>query len=263
MLGKLSMSFALVVAIGLSPSAWAQEEGETEEEAAAASEPSPDESAETADGTPVIAQPVAKRAWGVGARLRYIFLPAGVTELFVDHATSLSAVGLGAEVTTRKGNFDIVFGFQFDSLTADAGLYQDKGDDPGQCLADPNQCPDYREFDDFGMFGIDASFIWHAKITDRIQLRYGAGIGLAFMTGDMYLTPRACPPGTTLDSLDDPDQCALATGQRVAEEDVPPVLPIINLLVGARFQLADNISFNVETGFRDVFYLGAGFGYFL
>jgi len=264
MIRKHSISLALCVALGLPTVAWAQEEGNAEGgEGGEAGEAPPDDTAETADGTPVIAKAQSKRSWGVGARLRFIFLPSAVTELFVDHATSMTSVGYGAEVITRKGNFDVVFGIEYDGLDAENGLYQDKGDDPAQCQADANQCPDYREFESFGMLGLDASFVWHAKVSDKVQLRYGAGIGLGIVTGKMFLTSTNCGPGTTLEDLDDPNACALAAGTRREEDDVPPVVPIINVMLGARFQLADNISFNVETGFRDVFYLGAGFGYFL
>jgi hypothetical protein len=243
-----------------SATAFAQDEEGTDGEEGA--EAPFEETPEDADGTPIVVAPAAKRQWGVGARLRYIFLPRSVVELFVDKGTGMNSVGVGGELVTRKGNFDIVFGLQYDSLAANNGLYQDKGDDPGQCTADPDKCPDLREFENFGMISVDASFIWHTDITEKIQLRYGAGIGLGIMTGKMYLTETRCPPGTTLEDLDSVSSCP-TSGAREEEEDVPPVLPIINLLVGARFMLADNISFNVETGFRDVFYLGAGFAYTL
>jgi hypothetical protein len=256
---KRLISLALSSVIALSGGvALAQDEGgESGEEGA---EPPIEETPEDADGAPVVMQPAAKRTWGVGARLRYIFLPQSVLELFLDKATSLNAVGIGGEVITRKGNFDIVFGLEYDSLDAKDGYYQDKGDDPAECGADPDKCPDFRSFESFAMISLDASFIWHTDITEKIQLRYGAGIGLGIVTGEMKVTDTTCTPNATLDNLDSScNQVGVATD----EEDVPPVVPILNVLVGARFMLADNIGFNVETGFRDVFYLGAGFNYTL
>jgi hypothetical protein len=263
---KRLISLALCSLLGLgSTTALAQEGGEAEGEEGA--EPMGEETPEDADGTPVVVAPTQKRQWGVGARLRYIFMPRSVTELFVDKATSLNSVGFGAEIVTRKGNFDIVFGLEYDSLAAKSGLYQDKGDDPARCTGqaggDADQCPDFREFDSFGMVSVDASFIWHTDITEKIQLRYGAGIGLGLMTGKMDVTKTtSCPAGTTLDDLDNSGVCTRAPTTE-EEDDVPPVLPILNFLVGTRFMLADNIAFNVETGFRDIFYLGAGFSYTL
>jgi hypothetical protein len=252
----ISLALCAWVAMGTT-TVFAQDDGEAVDGEA---EPPVEETPETADGTPVIAQPETPRQWGLGARLRYVFMPRSVLELFLDKATSMNSFGIGVEAITRKGNFDIVFGLEYDSLDTEPGYYQDKGDDPGIA----GQYPDFREFDGFGMIGFDASFIWHTKITDKIQLRYGAGIGLGFLTGNMYLTDTECDPGTTLGDLDNADtpKCR-RVGQKEEESDVPPVIPILNMLIGTRFMLADNISFNVETGFRDVFYLGAGFGYTL
>jgi hypothetical protein len=231
-----------------------EEEGAPPEggEAETAAEPPPEEG-----DIPAVKRDPNKRRWGVGARLRYVFLPAGMVELFVDHATSMSSVGFGAEVVTRKGNFDVVFGLEYANIAPENGLYQEKGEDPSVA----GMYPDYVEFESFALLALDASFIWHATLSEKVQLRYGAGIGLGFVLGDIYQTDTVCPPGTTVGDLDDPNHCTTVPGTRVASDDVPPVVPIVNVLLGARFMLAEGLSLNVEGGFRDVFYLGVSSNY--
>jgi hypothetical protein len=249
-----------LISLGTSTVALADETG-GDEEAGTASESEPSEAPPAEEAVNAVAKG-NKRQWGVGARLRYVFVPEGVLNLFLDHSTSMNSVGFGAEIVGRKGDTDIVFGIEYDGASPENGLYQDKGDDPSNCAAvDPGNCPDYTEFDGLGMIGIDASFIWHAKLSSRVQLRYGGGLGIGIVTGSIYQTKRACPAGTTIDDLDDPNACSDVIEARKESEDVPPVVPIINALLGARFLISENLSLNVETGFRDVFYLGMGTDY--
>jgi hypothetical protein len=251
--------------LGAPRAAWAQDEENAEppaEEGSAetgSGEAGEAGSGEADDGTS-IARPTNKRRWGVGARFRYVFLPAGVLELFLDHATSLSSVGFGAEVVGRKGNFDLVFGIEYDSASPEDGLYQDKGDDPGDCGTNADTCPDFTHFDGLGMIALDANFIWHTKLADKIDLRYGGGLGIGIVTGAIYQTKRFCPANVETGDLDDPNSCptTLPGESEKKSDDVPPVVPIVSLLLGVKFQVTENIGINVETGFRDVFFLGAG-----
>jgi hypothetical protein len=226
-----------------------------------AEETSAEPGSEASDGSedlPTVTRNANKRRWGVGARFRYVFLPAGVLELFLDHATSLSSVGFGAEVVGRKGNFDIVFGLEYDNVSPSDGLYQDKGDDPGDCGTNNDACPDFTRFDGLGVIALDANFVWHTKLASKIDLRYGGGLGIGIVTGDLYQTKKVCPPGTTIGDLDDPNACPTTLEAEKKSDDVPPVVPIVSLLLGVKFQVTDNVAINVETGFRDVFFLGAG-----
>jgi hypothetical protein len=197
---------------------------------------------------------------GVGARLRYVFMPTAVLDLFLDHSTSMSSVGVGAEIVRRKGNFDIVFGFEYENIEPANGLYLEKGDDPGANCGLTGECPDYVVFNDFALLGFDASFIWHVDIVPKLQFRYGAGIGVGLVLGEVLQYDTLCPPGTTPGDLDNPGHCGqLGTYE---EADVPPVVPIVNVLLGFRLKLADALSINLEGGFRDVFFRGAGTEYF-
>jgi hypothetical protein len=194
--------------------------------------------------------------WGVGARVRYVTIPNWLLELFLDHATHLSSYSVAGEIIRRKGDLDIVISIDWTSGAAENGLYLEKGDNPNIAP------PDYTEFDGFGMLSADVSFVWHARVHERVQIRYGGGIGVGLLLGEIYQTDTLCPGGTTADDLDDPNHCTQFTATRHVDEDVPPALPVVNVLLGARIKLADQMSMNLEGGFRNAFFFGLGFGYF-
>lgn len=229
--------------------------------ATVAAQPQPDPEPTTApssEGMDDEAEPILKKKsveYGAGFRLDYVFLPSGVIEMFVERATSLSAFGFGAELVRRRGNFDLVFGFRYANVSPEDGYYTEKGRNPGEAGS-----TDLVTFEGLSLLGLDTTFLWHARLGERVWLRYGAGIGLGVVMGDVYQTDVLCPAGTTVDQLDEGTQC-MPVGAAQASDDVPPVVPLVNALIGARIQAAQNLFFNVETGFRDVFFLGTGVNY--
>ena len=192
--------------------------------------------------------------YGIGARLRYVFIPRAVLELFLDHATSLGAMGLGAEFVRRRGDFEIVAGLEYDSLKADSGLYQEKGKN---IFSNP---PDFTTFDGFGMFGLDVSFLWNHRVHEKVTLRYGAGVGLGFILGDIMKQKTQCLPGTTVGNLDS-GHCPVGAAPPRPRDDVLPVVPIINASFGARVKVHDRVHVNVDAGIHDVFFLGLSSDY--
>jgi hypothetical protein len=187
-------------------------------------------------------------------------MPTAVLNLFLGHSTTMTSVSYGGEIIRRKGNFDIVFGLEYANISPADGLYLEKGNDPGQF----DQYPDYVHFDNFSMLSVDGAFIWHAELTPFMQLRYGAGIGIGFLLGNIKKTKTTCTKhgaSTTPDQLDDPTECDPQPAT-TKNADKPPVVPIVDLLAGLRFKLGDQVSLNLEMGFRDVFFAGGSVGYF-
>ena len=197
--------------------------------------------------------------WGIGARARFITIPTFVFDLFVDHSTGLNAFSVAGSVIRRNGNFDIVMTLEYASTSPDDGLWQEKDEVPGMA----NMDPDLVVFDGLSQISADVSFIWHAPLTDFMAFRYGAGIGIGVPIGGYTHTDTVCPAGTRIDDLDNPSQCPVAPGARVEDDNLPPVVPIVNLLAGLRFKVADQFSIDVELGWRfPAFFAGAGIGYF-
>jgi len=216
-------------------------------------------------GAPAALEPAAEEAepvlllgpnavrWGAGVRLRWVFMPTAVMNLFLDHSTPMSSVGFGAQAIRRKGNFDIAFGLEYENVSPSNGYYVESGGNPA--LPEDN---DFVTFDGLAVLGLDASFIWHAPIAKRVDFRYGAGIGIGFVFGDIYQADASC---TGPDLSAGSPTCTHVMGLGPKSNDVPPVVPIVNVLLGTRIKVNDQINVNVEGGFRDVFYLGVGSDY--
>lgn len=201
---------------------------------------------------------IASSHWGLGARFRYLFIPESVLELFLDHATHLSSYSIAAELSYRLQMLDIVMSVDYSNGNAEDGLYLEKNDNPGN----PAQSPDYTEFDGFGMVSLDATFVWHVPLHDRVQIRGGAGLGVGLLVGTVYQTTTLCPIGSEPGDLDDPNFCMQVDGTRAADNDIPKIIPVVNLLLGVRFKVTPDVSVNLEGGFRNAFFFGAGAGYF-
>src|SRR5215470_2410587 len=224
---------------GLETRASAQD-AETQKPANEATPPPPDKTKINVE-EPEAPPPEPPAKIGVGGRFRYIFLPKSVLELFLGHATAMNSFSLGAEVIRRKGNLDITFGLEYANISPSDGLYLEKNKDPSQA----SDYPDFVHFDNFGMISVDGTFIWHTDFTNWLSFRYGAGIGIGFLLGEIQKQKAQCSSTTTVDQLDDPNACPVPQGTTVRNADKPPVVPIINLLLGLRFKLHDEISLNI------------------
>jgi len=69
---------------------------------------------------------------------------------------------------------------------------------------------------------------------------------------------------TTCSVQGDIDSCVIDPGGAQVKEksdDVPPVVPLVNILFGTRIEVAPQLTVNVEAGFRDLFYFGVGTTY--
>jgi hypothetical protein len=222
--------------------------------------PSPDGTTPTPIEPEEKLQPEEPGAVGLAVRGRFIFLPSAIMNLFLSHSTSLAQYSFGAAFVRRKGNFDIEFGLEYANVSPKDGYYLEKGNDPGV----QGQYPDRIHFDNFSMISADATFIWHTDIVPTVQFRYGAGIGIGFLLGNIVATKQMCSTGTSTGDLDDPNangKCSDIPGS-TTNKSKPPVLPIVHLLAGVRFKLIDQLILNVEIGIRDLPFVGVNIGYF-
>lgn len=193
---------------------------------------------------------------GIGLRVRQIFMPKAMIELFVEEMPgTTSQTGFGLEFIREKGNFAFVLGVEYESLAAAEGLWLDKGDS-----LDRGDEPDLVEFEDFGWVGVDATFLWQSRLTSWFALRYGAGIGIGYFLGEVLRSDRACPDGE-LDLAQCGPSPAPSMADRTPEDDIPPVFPIINVVLGAQFRPIENIAINIEGGLRTVPFVGTSVAY--
>jgi hypothetical protein len=195
--------------------------------------------------------------YGVGLRLRGVFEPAFMMNLFVEEQTSgaMFHPGFGLELNRRKGDFELVLGFEYENVSPDDGYWLEKGDDG----VSPGQYPDFIDFDGLSWFTTDLTFMFHSAMSEKVAFRYGAGFGLGIVFGDALQTDSTCT-GTDFDN-----DCTPITGgggQIDDPADIPPVFPVVNLILGMQFRPSRSVSINVETGIRTLFFFGLSGTYY-
>lgn len=199
-----------------------------------------------------------KARYGVGLRLRWIFVPKALIELFAEEASSgVSAFGYGLEFVRRKGDFSIHVGIEHESVSPEDGFWLENGDDPRV----PGQYPDFVEFDGLSWTTLDAEFVFLKALGKGFDLRYGAGFGLGIVHGEVLQTDSMCPATVT----DIQTQCTTPGGPQINDPaDLPPVFPVVNILVGVQYSppKVSNLVIGLQGGMRSVFYLGLGTSYF-
>lgn len=252
---------AAVVCVVLPGVAFAQGDATTPDSTtppATTSEPAP--GADTPD----------KVEYGVGIRLRYVTIPRGELELFMEHAAGGTGnFGFGADFVRRRDNFEIVIGFEYEKITLSEGVYIEPGDDVAQ--GDP---ADFILGDSsLGWFTLDVTFVNHSPINDKLAVRYGAGFGLGLVTGELKRIDVLCngatnsrpepgcvppPDGNATPTPDD----GVGTPGAAAKYDLPPVFPVINAIIGLQFRPTPKATINVETGIRTLLFFGISGSYF-
>jgi hypothetical protein len=191
---------------------------------------------------------------GVGMRLRYVFVPKGLIQLFMEEAAGGKGHGgIGFDYIRRKKNFEFSVGFEYDKLDGTTGYYVESGGSPQQAGT-----TDYVEFDGLSWFTIDASFVYHHPLSKLVSLRYGGGIGLGIVTGDVIKTDANCG-GTTTDSCS-PD--LNPGGDLNSKQDFFRFPPVFNLVGGVQVTPVRNVAINFELGMRTIFYTGVSGQYF-
>jgi hypothetical protein len=222
-------------------------------------------------------------SYGVGARLRWVSVPKWMLNLFTARNVPLSSYAVAGELIRRKGEFDFILSFGYQSMSPGDGNWLGRSHDPSTDT-------DYVQFKGLGFWGADASFVWHTYFNDWFGMHYGAGLGLAIITGRMLRTSDGspecatnagdftkcypvglpggpCPPSGCSDAA-----LAATTGtgadgpqspHRFQDGNVPPALPIVNVLVGVDFRVprVRGWEAKIEGGFYDAFFLGGGVGY--
>lgn len=220
----------------------------------------------------------ADLSYGVGLRMRWASVPQWMLDLFTKENVPLSSWATGVEFFRRKGNFDLIASFSYINLSPPDGNWLGKGH---MAAVDT----DLVQFRSLALYGLDVSFVWHNYFNDWFGMHYGAGIGVGIVGGKLLRTSNS---GCTEQNAGDLSQCRPAgvtctttscneqqiqalppamdspgTPSRFAEPSVPPVLPIVNVLVGFDFRLPQVRGWEakLQGGFHNTFFLGGGVAY--
>jgi hypothetical protein len=209
-----------------------------------------DTSGTTPEATAAAAGP--KTNIGVGLRIRNVRIPKAMLEWFIESVPGgVSNVGFGAELSRRKGNFEVQFGLEYEKLTVTPGYWVEK-DKPIM----GGSVDDVRD-DGFGWVTAELSFMYHTPIVPQVSLRYGGGAGIGILMGSVRRTDQLCATNSLDSCINDP-----AGENQDDPYDLPPVMLVVNAIVGVQVRPTNEIFINLEGGLRTVPFFGATAGYY-
>ncbi len=182
--------------------------------------------------------------YGIGLRFRGLSIPQSVFERFAEVAPSgMSQPGYGIELIRRRGNFETSYAISWADLSMDDGIWLD----------DFDHNPSLVEFDNFSWITLDVNAVWKHPFSSTWGLRYGIGIGLGILQGDILETDYECPGNRY--ELDACMQQPNADDVR-RPIDLPPVVPIMTALLGVQYAPSERVAINLEGGLQTVFFIG-------
>jgi hypothetical protein len=204
--------------------------------------------------------------YGVGVRLRSVWVPKSVLQLFVTRAAGgAQNFGAGVDLTRRRGTTELQLGFEYEHINVGQGVWINKGDNVANGdEADYVLGPDASKHQ-LGWFTIEFTFLNHAEINPWLAFRYGGGIGLGILTGELDHYNIVCvnatnampEPGCVPDRFNgkgmySPDP----GGPTPVAYDLPPVFPVVNAILGFEFKPSDKLTINLEGGIRTMPFFG-------
>jgi hypothetical protein len=203
--------------------------------------------------------------YGVGLRARSVWLPKAVLELFVTRAAGgAHNYGGGVELSRRRGSTELQLGFEYERINVGQGVWINKGDDVSAGDEADYVLGPGDSGKQLGWFTVELTFINHAELSKNFAVRYGGGLGLGIVTGqlDHYnivcvnATNAAPEPGCV------PMRYAGGLGmysggvQSPVKYDLPPVFPVVNAILGLQIRPTDKLTINLEGGIRTLPFFG-------
>jgi len=214
--------------------------------------------------------------YGVGVRLRSVWLPKSVLQLFVTRAAAgAHNYGVGVDLSRRHGTTELQLGFEFEHINVGQGVWINKGDnvamgDEADYVLGPDRSTG--SGNQFGWFTLEFNFFNHAEITPWLSVRYGAGLGLGVLIGELDHYNIICAAGATNTSPEPgcvPMRFAGGTGvysegqETLVKYDLgTPVFPVVNAVVGLQLKPTDHTTINLEGGIRTLPFVGVSSSFF-
>jgi hypothetical protein len=204
--------------------------------------------------------------FGLGVRARSVWVPKAVLELFLDRAAGgAQNYGFGVDLTRRRGSTELQLGFEYERINVGQGVWINKGDnvatgDEADYVLGPKDSGHQ-----LGWFTVEFTFLNHAEITKSIAVRYGAGIGVGIVRGELDHYNIICTnatnanpePGCVPPSPPFNGQGMYSEGtQTKVKYDLPPVFPVVNAIIGLEFRPSSHMTINLEGGIRTLPFVG-------
>lgn len=206
-------------------------------------------------------------------RVRAIAIPSFVLGIFFDEHSSHWSDGkrnlaYGTEFVWRRGNdFELGIAGEYADLSMSDGFWNEEGDSA--------QDADWTEMD-LKVWSVVFSAYWFWDVQPWFTPFIGGGIGPGFIIDNIQRyephPDSAChtglggggsatfAPPECFREGGEPDEDAFDFESPDTENDIPPVVPMINLTMGMRFNIQDHGVIKLETGIYPYLFAGIGFG---
>jgi hypothetical protein len=226
--------------------------------------------------SPVPEPPLSEEApveYGVGVRLRSVWVPKAVLELFVERsAGGAHNYGFGVDLTRRRGTTELQVGLEYERVNVGQGVWINKGDNvapPTNDEADFVLGPDASDHQ-LAWFTVEFTFLNHAEINKYLSVRYGGGIGLGIIIGELDhynirctdATNSAPEPGCVPPRFGGTGTYAEDNVETLVAYDLPPVFPVVNAIIGLQVKPTPQMTINIEGGIRTLPFIGVSSSFF-
>lgn len=204
--------------------------------------------------------------FGIGVRLRSVWIPKSVLQLFIQRAAGgAQNYGLGVDLTRRRGTTELSLGFEYERVNVGEGVWINKGDDVAAGDEADYVLSPKSSGHQLGWFTIEFTFLNHAEITKAVAVRYGAGIGVGIVRGQLDHYNIICVNAT---NANPEPGCVPPTppfnGQGMYTEgtptqvaySLPPVFPVVNAILGLEIKPSRHMTINIEGGIRTLPFAG-------
>lgn len=207
----------------------------------------------------------------VNFRGRYLFLPDSILDIwYEDHQggddeiperPSISAYSLGLEFVVKDKQANGIFYVEYIASLLDEGYWDDRENPPVDTDGS------YIIPESLGLIALGADYGYELHATDWFSFIFGAGLGIGIKTGNLVEWEAGETPGAA--NADNTEQDCGSTSPAYVRKDecendgavkVPPVIPILDVNVGIRFNFSDRASLRIEGGVHDLIYGGAALG---
>ena len=205
--------------------------------------------------------------YAISPTVSYVNIPNFVLDGFFSRHTGMwegDAVNLSYGLNwsySRPDAYEISAAVQQTSMATGDGYWLEKGDRVEEADWTTN---------DLSMLSVETQFHWLTGMSGdgRTQLAYGFGLGVAKVSGEFKkydLDVGRCPGLTNEERLSTDaallDKCFTETGDPafvldggkpkfIAEDKIPPVVPILSASIGLRQEISENAVLGLDMGIR-------------
>jgi len=181
--------------------------------------------------------------WFIGIQGGYAYVPA--IGAFYDQYESVTAGVAGIQAGYSWKTIEAVGFLDHYSINIPEGDWLVKGDEEKEKT--------YMRYD-LGMVALEGMARFKIPVNDVVVPILGVGLGLGFTYGKSEgLDYIATNPG---------GKEVLTRETEWEDEGKPSVLPVLDLMAGCRFVVHPNLTIDVNAGFKEGLYAGAGLIYF-